>query len=121
MSAHDEEENLLKGVSALEHIAGDALKFHEDCEKAARVATQTEAFALACAYKDASSPDPKDSKTKGRNKLKGYGTVFEFCCSNDSSMGVVNESHGIRHVRLTKDMDLLDNGTLKSRLQMVNL
>ena len=43
-------------------------------------------------------------REEAQKQLPGYGAVIEFCCDENSNMGKVSQSIGLKHVRLTKSV-----------------
>ena len=59
-------------------------------------------------------------RAKGQVKLPGYGRFYEFCCTPNSNLGIVGESLGLQHVRLTKEhSDMLDTSNVNQLLQQL--
>ena len=65
------------------------------------------------------APLPKSAPPKIHEK-SGYGRLYEFCCSENSNMGLLSESLGVQHVRLTKASgDMLNTDHVNQLLQQL--
>ena len=45
---------------------------------------------------------PTRQRAEIQKQLPGYGTIIEFCCDENSNMGKLSKSIGLKHIRLTK-------------------
>ena len=64
----------------------------------------------------------KVQQPKDLRKRRGVNpTCFEFCCSADSNLGVVNQSRGINHFRLSaENTDMSDDREVDSLIQLMS-
>jgi hypothetical protein len=61
---------------------------------------------------------PKERKIRGD---KGH-TMFEFCCSEDSMLGQVNQERGINHFRLSQESsNMADNREVDDLIGVMSL
>ena len=83
------------GIDVIESIRAEAMEYAQDLEDDAKA--QLFARPVPALVSKVVRP-----KTK-REDLPGYGMFIEFCCDENSTLGTVNASYGIKHHRLTKD------------------
>ena len=67
-------------------------------------------------------PEYNESHTNQKQStLKGFGTLFEFACDEDSNLGHVSERYGVKHIRLNKKkIDLMNNHSVEQLLGRVD-
>ena len=70
----------------------------------------------AAKHQETAKP-PREGRLRGNNKPM----MFEFCCSEHSKLGQVNESKGIDHIRLSlSNCNLEDETQIQSLLSMMD-
>ena len=55
-------------------------------------------------------------REKQQKSLPGYGTLIEFCCEENSTMGKISQATGLKHIRLTKGVGNMQDPCQVSQL-----
>ena len=108
---------------AVSNIIEDAMKLYNtmQADSLLDIAALTARLSKSKIVSSHCSPLPeKENNSRVQRSLSGYGTMFEFACRQNSTMGQVHEKYGIKHYGLSKErIDLSKDDSIEQLLSQV--